>query len=207
MNASRFVPAARFGRKRSRKCPTQARLTTRVLAIEPLETRVLLSASLPAGWHATPIAVPYALGGSRYSGSSTPDQSSSPSGLAPNQVRGAYGLGTYSGGNLSNGITFQGGLPGDGRGQTIAIVDAYDDPTALSDLNTFSSYYGLPTFGGAGSPTFRQLNQTGGTTLPGTDPSAARQRLGGGRVAGHRGGPHDGADGQHHPLRGRRRQR
>ena len=27
-------------------------------------------------------------------------------------------------------------------------------------------YYRLPTFGGAGNPTFKKLNQTGGTTLP-----------------------------------------
>jgi subtilase family serine protease len=36
------------------------------------------------------------------------------------------------------------GLAGDGSGQTIAIVDAYDDPNIISDLNTFSSTFGLP---------------------------------------------------------------
>ena len=71
---------------------------------------------------------------------------------------------------LSNGISFA-GIQGDGRGQTIAIVDAYDDPNALSDLNYFSTSYGLPTFGGAGNPTFQKLNQSGGTSLPGTDPN------------------------------------
>ena len=63
------------------------------------------------------------------------------------------------------------GILGNGSGQTIAIVDAYDDPNALSDLNAFSTYFGLPTFGGSGAPTFEKLNQTGGTSLPGTDPA------------------------------------
>jgi len=36
------------------------------------------------------------------------------------------------------------GLNGDGSGQTIAIVDAYDHPNIASDLNTFSSTFGLP---------------------------------------------------------------
>jgi subtilase family serine protease len=36
------------------------------------------------------------------------------------------------------------GLTGDGSAQTIAIVDAYDDPNIISDLNTFSSTFGLP---------------------------------------------------------------
>jgi subtilase family serine protease len=31
-----------------------------------------------------------------------------------------------------------------GKGQTIVIVDSYGSPTALQDLQTFSSYYGLP---------------------------------------------------------------
>src|SRR5262249_43838712 len=36
------------------------------------------------------------------------------------------------------------GLSGDGTGQTIAIVDAFDDPNVAADLNAFSSQYGLP---------------------------------------------------------------
>ena len=96
---------------------------------------------------------------------------SSPIGLTPNQVRGAYGLGTYSSsGVLTNPVTF-GGIVGDGSGQTIAIVDAYDDPNAISDLNAFSAYFGLPVFGGQGGPTFQQLDQYGGNSLPGTDPA------------------------------------
>lgn len=42
------------------------------------------------------------------------------------------------------------GLTGDGTGQTIAIVDAYDDPNIASDAETFSQQYGLPGVCGAG---------------------------------------------------------
>lgn len=36
------------------------------------------------------------------------------------------------------------GLTGDGTGQTVAIVDAYDYPNAKSDLNHFAAHFGLP---------------------------------------------------------------
>jgi subtilase family serine protease len=58
-----------------------------------------------------------------------------PAELTPGLVRHAYGF---------DRISF-GGVPGDGRGQTIAIVTAYDDPTIAADLATFARRYGLPT--------------------------------------------------------------
>jgi subtilase family serine protease len=42
------------------------------------------------------------------------------------------------------------GLTGDGKGQKIAIVDAYNDPDIASDAETFSQQYGLPGVCGAG---------------------------------------------------------
>jgi hypothetical protein len=42
------------------------------------------------------------------------------------------------------------GLTGDGAGQTIAIVDAYDDPDIVSDAETYSQQFGLPGVCGAG---------------------------------------------------------
>jgi hypothetical protein len=42
------------------------------------------------------------------------------------------------------------GLAGDGKGQTIAIVDASDDPDIASDAETFSQQYGLPGVCGSG---------------------------------------------------------
>ncbi len=64
----------------------------------------------------------------------------SPTGLTPAQIRHAYGFdqltcsytGTYGSSNLC------------GYGQTIAIVDAYDDPNIQKDLTTFSTQFGLP---------------------------------------------------------------
>ncbi len=84
-----------------------------------------------------------------------------PTGLTPSQIRGAYGLGDYG----SSPITF-GSIQGDGSGQTIAIIDAYDDPTALADLQHFDTQFGLPD-----PPSFTKINENGGTTLPGTDPA------------------------------------
>jgi subtilase family serine protease len=60
-----------------------------------------------------------------------PDATPSPTGLSPTQIRAAYGW---------QGI-------GDGTGKTIAIVDAYDDPTAGNDLNVFSAQFGIPCNG------------------------------------------------------------
>jgi predicted outer membrane repeat protein len=75
----------------------------------------------------------------------------------PAQVRAAYGV---------DAIDFD-GVIGDGTGQTIAIVDAYNDPDIISDANAFSAQFGLPQFNGTGEPTLQVLNQTGGSSLPG----------------------------------------
>jgi hypothetical protein len=52
-----------------------------------------------------------------------------------------------------------------GSGQTVAIVDAFDDPTAESDLAQYRSFYGLPPCTTANG-CFRKVNQTGGTIYP-----------------------------------------
>jgi subtilase family serine protease len=53
--------------------------------------------------------------------------------------------------------------------QTIAIVDAYNDPNAEADLSTYDSYYGLPSCTTANG-CFEKVSQTGSTTsLPATD--------------------------------------
>jgi subtilase family serine protease len=82
-----------------------------------------------------------------------PAVSSSPTGLSPTTIKSVYGFPTS--------LTA-------GAGKTIAIVDAYDDPTAESDLNVFSQQYGLPactTQNGC----FRKVNQIGGTAYPRKD--------------------------------------
>jgi subtilase family serine protease len=58
-----------------------------------------------------------------------------------------------------------------GAGQTIAIVDAYSDPSAESDLAKYRKYYHLPACSTA-SGCFARLNQSGGQgPYPPYDPS------------------------------------
>ena len=88
--------------------------------------------------------------------------SRSPSGYTPAQIQSAYGV---------NGV-------GNGAGQTIAIVDAYDDPAFVdssaagnsnSDLAKFDEAFGLPS-----PPSFIKLNEYGSSSnLPGVDPAGA----------------------------------
>jgi subtilase family serine protease len=55
-----------------------------------------------------------------------------------------------------------------GSGQTVAIVDAYNDPTAEADLGVYRAQYGLPPCTTANG-CFRKVNQTGGTSYPATN--------------------------------------
>jgi subtilase family serine protease len=52
------------------------------------------------------------------------------------------------------------GLTGTGTGQTVAIVSAYHSATVKADLTTFDSAFALPA-----PPTFKQVSQTGSTTV------------------------------------------
>jgi hypothetical protein len=58
-----------------------------------------------------------------------------------------------------------------GTGDTVAVVDVGDDPTAEADLAVFRSTYGLPACSSA-SGCFEKVNQTGGaSSLPAPDPA------------------------------------
>ena len=70
-------------------------------------------------------------------------------GYSPADLRSAYNLPSASA----------------GTGQTVAIIDAYDDPNAESDLATYRSRYGLSACTSANG-CFRKVNQSGGTALP-----------------------------------------
>jgi subtilisin-like proprotein convertase family protein len=86
-----------------------------------------------------------------------PHASAPPGGsITPAQMRQAYNV---------NQITF-GNIVGDGTGQTIAIIDAYDYPTAYSDLQTFDATFGLPD-----PPSFRRVAQDGSQNFPPVDPA------------------------------------
>src|SRR5207248_9545163 len=55
-----------------------------------------------------------------------------------------------------------------GTGKTVAIVDAFDDPNAESDLAVYRSQYGLSACT-TGNGCFKKVDQTGGTTYPAAD--------------------------------------
>jgi subtilase family serine protease len=60
----------------------------------------------------------------------------------PAQIRAAYGLSALPAAGTSLTTAQKAAL---GAGQTIYLIDAYHDATALSDLNAFSTKFGLPT--------------------------------------------------------------
>ncbi len=70
-----------------------------------------------------------------------------PDGFGPADVRSAYHLTTS------------------GAGKTVAIIDAFDDPTAEADLAVYRRTYGLPPCTTANG-CFRKVDQTGGTNYP-----------------------------------------
>jgi subtilase family serine protease len=112
----------------------------RALKFEPLEPRQVLSATTAI---TNQIATPNLI--------ILPDATSGVSGLTPAQIRAAYGI---------NSITF-GSVAGTGAGETIAIVDAYNDPNIVSDLAAFDKQFGI-----AAPPSFKIVNEIGGTALP-----------------------------------------
>ena len=75
-----------------------------------------------------------------------------PSGYGPADIQSAYNLPSATAGS----------------GQTVAIVDAYDDPSAEADLGVYRSQYGLPACTTANG-CFRKVDQNGGSKLPRTN--------------------------------------
>ncbi|HSX09283.1 MAG TPA: S53 family peptidase [Candidatus Saccharimonadales bacterium] len=90
---------------------------------------------------------------------STPFISTKPAGFGPAEFRKAYGI------------------TGDSKKTTVvAIIDAYDQPNILSDLQIYSSTFNLPqltdctgTIIKSTLPCFKKVDQTGGTNYPSTD--------------------------------------
>src|SRR6476661_2401917 len=89
---------------------------------EHLEPRTLLSTS---GWIATPqlLVMPAASSGDIKA-------------FSPSQIPKAYGFDKI--------VLGDGSVPADGRGQTIAIVDAFHHPDIASDLAVFDAQFGIP---------------------------------------------------------------
>ena len=75
----------------------------------------------------------------------------SPSGYGPSALQAAYAL-------TSAALSL-------GAARTVAVVDAYDQPRAESDLAAYRSQFGLPACTTANG-CFRKVNQSGGTSYP-----------------------------------------
>ncbi len=88
----------------------------------------------------------------RTDSSGAPAATTAPRGYGPADLQSAYGLPSATGGS----------------GQTIAIVDAYDYPSAEADLAVYRAQYGLPPCTTANG-CFRRVDQTGGTKYPRTN--------------------------------------
>ena len=71
-----------------------------------------------------------------------PDAAPSGVGYGPSSLQSAYALPSATAGS----------------GQTVAVVDAFDDPNAASDLATYRADWGLPA---CGSGCFEKVNQNG----------------------------------------------
>jgi subtilase family serine protease len=116
------------------------------LICESLEHRQLLSAN-PAVTSAAQVTA-------QPSVDVIPLVSTGPSGYSPQQIQTAYGV---------NQIKFSGGtVTGNGAGETIAIVDAYNDPNISLDLAKFDSEYKLSAL-----PSFTVKNLGASTTNAG----------------------------------------
>jgi subtilase family serine protease len=152
-------------RHRSSSAP-RAKTRARALAAESLEGRSLLStapldapaaavavevSSYPAAHRhahpqvsAHPVAAPHVRAMGRSGARVTPLSTPAGTPYTPAQVRKAYGFGA---------------LAQTGAGQTIAIVDAYDDPNIAHDLAVFDSHFGI-----AAPPSLTKVNEYGSTT-------------------------------------------
>ena len=95
-----------------------------------------------------------------------PDQETSPAlsgsgaegGYSPKDLRSAYNLPSATA----------------GTGQTVAIVDAFNDPNAESDVAEYRSYYELPECTAA-SGCFKKVNEKGGSSVPVSEPAWAEE--------------------------------
>jgi len=77
---------------------------------------------------------------------------STPIGYTPDEIRQAYGIDSIPDFNGQNGQA----ISPDGTGQTIAIVDAFNDPNIVSDLAQFDQQFNVPA-----PPSFQVFNQAG----------------------------------------------
>jgi Putative Ig domain len=77
----------------------------------------------------------------------------------------------YSPANLQAAYNLAAAAASGGAGETVAVVDAFNDPNAAADLATYRAQFGLPACTAANG-CFTQVNQNGATSpLPASPPS------------------------------------
>ena len=88
--------------------------------------------------------------------------------VAASLLTGSYGPSAFRGAYGVSGIS--------STTQTVAIVDAYDNPTILADLDTYSDHFGIPRLarcavstGTVASPCIQKVDQNGGSNYPALD--------------------------------------
>ncbi len=114
-----------------------------------------------------PQAIPAAIAGPNYGlfGCQVVGLNSSATCYDPYQIRHAYNIDTLINAGL------------DGKGKTIVIIDAFQSPNIVQQLNSFNSFYGLPSLNGLGNPadptlgTFTQVAPDGLTPFVTGDPN------------------------------------
>jgi subtilase family serine protease len=123
-------------------------------------TAILHSCALPRAHHASCLAQLKAKELVLADGTTRPAAgTSTTSGYTPSDLQSAYNLPSASA----------------GTGQTVAIVDAFNDPTAEADLGVYRTAYGLSPCTTANG-CFRQLNESGAASpLPTTDTGWAQE--------------------------------
>jgi subtilase family serine protease len=122
---------------------TAALIVSLMPAIAVARTGGVASPSLVLG----PKAIPASVSGPGYSLFSCQVGLSIGACYDPYQMRHAYGIDTL----INAGYT--------GRGKTIIIVDSFQSPNIVSELNTFDTFYGLAGLNGLGNPSDPKLGK------------------------------------------------
>jgi Ricin-type beta-trefoil lectin domain/Subtilase family len=153
--ASAPVPAVvRLARERVPALPASARFVGRP-QIAPRMAGITQACSTPS--HPGQMACMALVRTSHPAG---PD--ASPSGYTPADLQSAYSLATAAAKSA--------------KGETVAIVDAYNDPHASSDLSVYRTQYGLRACT-TGNKCLKITNEYGGSLLPPADPTGGGWEL------------------------------
>jgi subtilase family serine protease len=152
------------------------RLTRRLLALGAGTGATLLSIGVLAGPAGAAAAAPHsshrvcgapATGYAACHAIMLDSSAATANALAPNAAPAGYGPA-----DIQKAYALPGGTSI--TGPTVAIVDAYDDPTAAADLATYRSQYGLPACTVANG-CFTKVGQTGTSSLPAKNASWAQE--------------------------------